>query len=532
MRMIRYVLLIVLLVATGFSSWLFRGGFGTPRDVEAFQAIQDRVQFAANRAIPAVVAVEQPGPFRGETVSKAFSSGVIIAADGLVLSQHHVSHRHDWNGSGPWINRKLGDRTTVVLADGREVQAELLGADEAHDLSLLQIVEPGPYPFIEVDLEDDVTVGEWVIEIGHAMGYNPDRGAVTRLGRVLSCEKGRFATDCNVIGGDSGGPILNLDGRLIGIPGTVIKETLGAEWRWSARKWKRPASMSQPVTIVTATSSSIIQQRLPDLIAGKLLPREKQMSDVRNQFLERGPRLPHSDWTQGTQTSGGLNPILESIRPSIVEILDPNHQHLSTGVLVSSDGTIVGIAQALPKEPACRMANGEILTAALINVDDASGLALLAVSRTELPPLSFDHGQTRVSEGSIVAAPVPSDAGRRSVCIGIVSTQPSWSLDATTDSLQFFESDMPILLEQLGQPVVGLDGKVLGLVIESTAYGCKVLSTDSMATRVKYMDTAKSRFNGANIGVHDDVGSGNHQIQPSDETGQIKMDDLTSRPTD
>jgi len=138
--------------------------------------------------------------------------------------------------------------------------------------------------------------------------------------------------------------------------------------------------MSQPVTVVTATSASTFQQSRTDLVEGKLLPFGKQVSHVWNQFMEPGPRLPHSDWTQGTKTTWALEQIVESTRSSMVEILGPTHQHLATGVAVSLDGAIVAVARTLQDGPKCRLANGDILGAALVTVDDASGLALLSVS--------------------------------------------------------------------------------------------------------------------------------------------------------
>src|SRR5262249_14680229 len=137
-----------------------------------------------------------------------YASGVIITADGIVLSQFHVSHRHPWNGNPrePVRSHRPGERTTVILSDGRKIQAELLGADMTYDFSLLRLLEPGPYPSVPLEPKGEVRLGDWVLKLGHPLGYRRDRPAVVRLGRVLCQEGDLFVTDCNIAGGDSGGP--------------------------------------------------------------------------------------------------------------------------------------------------------------------------------------------------------------------------------------------------------------------------------------------------------------------------------------
>ena len=115
---------------------------------------------------------------------------MIITADGIVLSQWHVSHwkirRWDTTirpGSSP--TGSAGDRTTVILHDGRECPAELLGANRTHDVSLLRLLEPGPYPHVPIRATAPVEVGDWVLKIGHPLGYRKGRSAPVRLGRVI-----------------------------------------------------------------------------------------------------------------------------------------------------------------------------------------------------------------------------------------------------------------------------------------------------------------------------------------------------------
>ena len=492
MRKYGYLLLIAILLCVGIGVWLNSRGSITPRDLRDFRILQERVRATAEKVIPAVVAVEQAGVFgspEGSAHLKCCGSGVIISPDGLILSQHHVSHRYFWDGEGPWRNKQPGEATKVILADGREMQARLLGADESNDVSLLQLVEPGPYPFIPIASSDELDTGDWVIQIGHPIGYQSARGAVTRLGRVLSRDGQFFATDCNVIGGDSGGPILDLDGCLVGIPGAlVIDEPHMADWRWSRAKWEKPWSMRSPVQINTSMSVSAFRQHRTELLEGKLLPFDKQHSEPANAFVEAGPSLPHSHWTQGEETTEALKQVVDPVWPSVVEILGPDNQHVAAGTIVSSDGLVVAIAATLPSEPRCRLVDGKILAASKLAVDNESGLALLSVGGSRLSPISLSQRAMRPPVGSVVASPIKKSFARCSVSMGIVSVQPPQPTSPTTEALpHFFEGDMPVLAEQIGTPVVDLRGTVIGLVVDSRRYGCRILAIDSVAARVKHM---------------------------------------------
>jgi len=112
---------------------------------------------------------------------------------------------------------EAGEKTSVVLADGRKVRAELLGAATSHDLSLLRISDQGPFPFAELKADLKLEVGGWILKLGHPGHYRSCRPAMVRLGRIsVSSEKG-FVSDCLINGGDSGGPFFDLDGRLAGL---------------------------------------------------------------------------------------------------------------------------------------------------------------------------------------------------------------------------------------------------------------------------------------------------------------------------
>jgi S1-C subfamily serine protease len=111
--------------------------------------LEEKVRRAAATAGPSVVAVLNPeeGALRPRGRHQPGASGVVITSDGLVMSQWHVSHRRsDEADPSKVASHKPGEKTRVILADGRELEAELPGADASHDFSLLRLPGPGPSP--------------------------------------------------------------------------------------------------------------------------------------------------------------------------------------------------------------------------------------------------------------------------------------------------------------------------------------------------------------------------------------------------
>lgn len=146
----------------------------------------------------------------------AQGSGVIITPDGYVLTAAHVAgdkNRDAW----------------LLLSDGSRVKAKALGMNRNKDAGLLKIVDQRstPWPHATLGKSKDLNVGQWVIAAGHPGGWKPGRGSVIRVGRILKIrsENGddgipsphTLFTDCALIGGDSGGPLFTLEGKLVGI---------------------------------------------------------------------------------------------------------------------------------------------------------------------------------------------------------------------------------------------------------------------------------------------------------------------------
>ncbi len=135
-------------------------------------------------------------------------SGVIISPEGLVMTAAHVT-------------TGVGEEFKVRFEDGSEHQAVSLGLDSQTDAALAQLKGGGPYPYVTVAASDDLKVGHWVYALGYSGGFDKERGIVARVGRIVREAEVTIQSDCAVIGGDSGGPLFNLKGQLVGIHSRV-----------------------------------------------------------------------------------------------------------------------------------------------------------------------------------------------------------------------------------------------------------------------------------------------------------------------
>jgi serine protease Do len=169
--------------------------------VEEMKAMETKVKAIVEKNTPAVVSLI------GEKVSGA-GSGTVVSADGLILTAAHVT-----NGN---------DHMIVVFPDGKQVRCKILGADNRRDVSLAKIEQPGPYPFCELGDSDRLEPATIVLALGHPGGFDPRRTPPLRIGRISSKDLGGFlVSDCTLIGGDSGGPLFNLEGKVVGVHSSI-----------------------------------------------------------------------------------------------------------------------------------------------------------------------------------------------------------------------------------------------------------------------------------------------------------------------
>jgi serine protease Do len=174
-----------------------------PEDRKDLDAIQSAFAKVLPKARAATVCIE---------VGEGSGTGVIVSADGLILTAAHVS-------SG------VGKKVTIVLEDGTKLKAETLGLVSDTDAAMIQITDKGTYPFVEIDRDSTTRLGDWVFALGHSGGFDKNRGSVVRLARLIRMANSTYQSDCTLIGGDSGGPLYDLTGKLIAIHSRVGQQT-------------------------------------------------------------------------------------------------------------------------------------------------------------------------------------------------------------------------------------------------------------------------------------------------------------------
>jgi len=173
-----------------------------PTSVEDLLEIQARVQKIIPQVQGSVVCIE---------AEDGAGSGIVVSENGLILSAAHVIG-------------ESGRTMKIIFPDGSEVDAVSLGGSELSDAGMLQMVGKGPWNYVPMNPANLSKVGDWCFALGHPNGFDHQRGMVLRTGRLIYKEDETLQTDCRLLGGDSGGPLFSLDGKVIGIHSRISQD--------------------------------------------------------------------------------------------------------------------------------------------------------------------------------------------------------------------------------------------------------------------------------------------------------------------
>jgi serine protease Do len=159
----------------------------------------------------------QPGGPERQRRSNALGSGFIISEDGYIVTNNHVI--------------ESADEISVELYEGGELDAELIGRDPRTDIALLKVESDDPLPYVSFGNSDEAKVGEWVMAIGNPLGqgFSVSAGIISARNRALQGNYDDYIqTDAAINRGNSGGPLFNMDGEVIGVNTAILSPNGGS----------------------------------------------------------------------------------------------------------------------------------------------------------------------------------------------------------------------------------------------------------------------------------------------------------------
>lgn len=147
----------------------------------------------------------------------ALGSGFIISADGFIVTNNHVIED--------------SDEILIEFFDGETLEAAIIGRDEKTDIAVLKVESDDPLPFVKFGDSDIARVGDWVLAIGNPLGqgFSVSAGIISARNRSLSGSYDDFIqTDASINRGNSGGPLFDMDGQVIGVNTAILSPTGGS----------------------------------------------------------------------------------------------------------------------------------------------------------------------------------------------------------------------------------------------------------------------------------------------------------------
>lgn len=184
---------------------------GTPAPIFGGDHIANLVEHVSPSVVNVIVRTED-----GQTTSEGQGSGFIIGSDGTTVTNYHVIEG--------------GSSISVEFNDGRKYPATIIGTDEETDLAVLKIESDKTFPKVDFHNGEDMRIGDWVVAIGNpfGIGQSTSFGVISAIGRSR-VESGSYVdyiqTDATINRGNSGGPLFNPVGDVIGVNSAIYSPT-------------------------------------------------------------------------------------------------------------------------------------------------------------------------------------------------------------------------------------------------------------------------------------------------------------------
>lgn len=331
----------------------FLASVGVAEDLRDFQKAETQTQAVLPKILAATVGIH---------LEDSTGSGVIVQEDGLLVSAAHVL-------------MAPGTEFDVELQDGRKLKAKALGMDHDADVAVARITTAGKYPFTPLAKSKSLKVADWCLATGHPEGIFAKRKPPVRLGRVLEINDFRtpgegVVSDAPVFPGDSGGPLCNLAGEVVGIHssiGVYLTENIHAPVEALHERWADLVAgkeFGEPVEL-EESFEMLAWSAAPDSLVGLI-------DSVASWFIEP-PEWPDLA-KDGPATLQALEPATLELRRSIVDV-HCDGQPAAIGLLVG-DGLVLTKASQLTGEIVCGI-GGRERSAEIVARDRPRDLALV-----------------------------------------------------------------------------------------------------------------------------------------------------------
>jgi serine protease Do len=362
--------------------------------------------------------------------TSALGSGFVISEDGFVVTNNHVIEG--------------ADEILIEFFDGEELVATVVGTDKNTDIALLKVEADSPLPFVSFGDSDTALVGDWVIAMGNPLGqgFSVSAGIVSARNRALSGNYDDYIqTDAAINRGNSGGPLFDMDGNVVGVNTAILSPNGGS------------------IGIGFSMASNVVTRVVDQL---------KEYGETRRGWL--GVRI--QDVTEDVAEAMGLENASGALITDVPEGPAKEAGLLAGDVILSFDGVEVADTRALVRQVG-NTAVGKAVRV-LIHRDDGTQTMLVTLGRREEADAAVP----------VVMEDTEDEAQEEEVVLGL-------TLRVLTDDIR----------GEIGVPE-GMDGLVVVAVDESTeAYekGLRAgdLITEAGQQKVVTLDALQDRITDA-----------------------------------
>ncbi|MBF9031418.1 Do family serine endopeptidase [Rhodobacterales bacterium HKCCE3408] len=355
--------------------------------------------------------------------SQALGSGFVISEDGFIVTNNHVIEG--------------ADEITVEFRSGIELDAELVGTDPNTDIALLKVTSDAPLPFVPFGDSDAIRVGDWVMAMGNPLGqgFSVSVGVVSARERALSGTYDDFIqTDAAINRGNSGGPLFNLDGEVIGVNTAILSPNGGSIGIGFSMAANVVSGVVDQLQEFGETRRGWLGVRIQDVTAD--IAEGLQLSEARGALVTDVPDGPARDAGievgdvilsfDGTEIEDtrelvrivGDSGVGETVRMRVFRDGETQTLLVTLGRRETAEGASATAPEGLPAQPS----GGEVLGMELMPLTDE---------------LRQQLGADGVAEGLVIESVDPqSDAAEKGLEPGDIITEVGQQPVATVDAFQ------------------------------------------------------------------------------------------------